>query len=201
MNNDPIDFYFDFTSPYSYLASEKIDALAAKFGRKVKWRPMLLGAAFPKTGGRPLNEIPLKGEYSIRDFSRSARYLGIAFKLPSRFPLATQQASRTYYWLHDQDCVKARQFAHAVFRAYFVDDRDISDTDLVLDLAAGVGADRAALAAALVTAELKQRLRSETEAAIAKGTFGAPYIVVDGEPFWGADRLPQIEQWLQSGGF
>jgi 2-hydroxychromene-2-carboxylate isomerase len=201
MNKDPIEFYFDFTSPYSYLASEKIDALAAKFGRKVKWRPMLLGAAFPKTGGRPLTEIPLKGEYSVRDFARSARHLGVAFKMPSRFPLSTQQAGRAYYWLHDQDCAKARQFAHAAFRALFVADRDISDTDIILDLATEVGADRGALAAALVTAELKQRLRSETEAAIAKGMFGAPYILIDGEPFWGADRLPQIEHWLQSGGF
>jgi len=201
MSNEPIDFYFDFTSPYSYLASEKIDALAARFGRKVRWRPMLLGAAFPKTGGRPLTEIPLKGDYSVRDFARSARYHGIAFRLPSRFPLATQQAGRAYYWLHDRDCAKARQFARAVFRAYFVDDRDIADTEVVLDLAAACGADRAALAAALATAELKQRLRSETESAMAAGMFGAPYIIVDGEPFWGADRLPQIERWLQDGGF
>jgi 2-hydroxychromene-2-carboxylate isomerase len=201
MNNDPITFYFDFTSPYSYLASEQIDALAAKYGRKVQWRPMLLGAAFPKTGGRPLTEIPLKGEYSLRDFARSARYVGVAFKMPSRFPLSTQQAGRAYYWLHDRDCAKARLFAHAVFRAYFVDNRDIADTDTVLDLAAASGADRDALAAALVTPELKQRLRSETEAAIDKGMFGAPYIIVDGEPFWGADRLPQVECWLQNGGF
>ena len=201
MTNDPITFHFDFTSPYSYLASEKIDALAAKYGRKVKWRPMLLGAVFPVTGGRPLTQIPMKGDYAVRDFARSARYLRLPYRHPGKFPLPTQQAGRAYYWLHDIDGASAREFAHAVFRALFVDDRDISDTEVVLDIAGAVGADRSALGAALATPELKQRLRDETEAAIAKGMFGAPYIIVDGEAFWGADRLPQIEQWLQTGGF
>ncbi len=198
---DPIEFHFDFSSPYSYLASELIDDLAAKYGRKVKWRPMLLGAVLPKTGSAPLTQIPLKGEYAMRDFARSARYLGIAYRHPSKFPVATQQAGRAYYWIHDHDCPKARAFAHAVFRASFTDDRDISNTDIVLDIAASLGVDRAELAAALASPELKERFRSEVDGAIAKGVFGAPYIFIDGEPFWGADRLPHIERWLAHGGF
>jgi 2-hydroxychromene-2-carboxylate isomerase len=199
--SEPIEFTFDFSSPYSYLASELIDELAAKYGREVKWRPMLLGATFAKTGSAPLTSIPLKGDYSKHDFARSARYFGIPFRLPSNFPKATHQAARAYYWLHDGDCAKAREFAQAVFRAYFRDDRDIADVAVVLDIAAVLGVDRDALAAALNNPAIKERLKSETESAIAKGIFGAPFIIVDGEAFWGADRLPQIEKWLASGGF
>jgi 2-hydroxychromene-2-carboxylate isomerase len=198
---DPIDFYFDFSSPYGYLASEKIDALAAKFGRKVRWHPILLGAIFKATGAVPLSEAPLKGEYSLRDFARSARFMGIAYQAPASFPIATQHAARAYYCLHGQDCGIARQFAHAAYRAYFADGRDISGLDMVLELATAVGADREALASALAGQELKDRLKAEIDDALKKGVFGSPYIVVDGEPFMGADRLPQIERWLETGGF
>jgi len=198
---EPIEFYFDFSSPYAYLGSEMIDDLAAKYDRKVQWRPIMLGATFQKTGLPLLVTIPLKGEYSLRDFSRSARYYGITFKFPTKFPLSTQTAARAYYWLHGQDCAKAREFAHAVFRAYWVNDRDIADLAVVQEIAAGLGIGKDDLAEAVAKPEIKERLKAETDGAIAKGMFGAPYFVVDGEPFWGADRLPQIEKWLQTGGF
>ncbi|GAB1413540.1 2-hydroxychromene-2-carboxylate isomerase [Candidatus Desulfobacillus denitrificans] len=199
--SDPIEFYFDFSSPYSCIASELIDGLAERYGRKVKWRPMLLGVVFQKTGQPLLVNVPLKGEYSLRDFARSARYHGVPFNFPAKFPLSTVSAARAYYWLHGQDCAKARQFARAAFRAYWVDGRDISDLAVLQEIAAGLGVDPAALAAGVATPEIKERLRAETEAALAKGMCGAPWFVVDGEPFWGADRLPQIEKWLQTGGF
>lgn len=198
---EPIEFYFDFSSPYSYIASEVIDGLAEKYGRKVKWRPMLLGVVFQKTGQPLLVTVPLKGEYSLRDFARSARYHGVTFKFPAKFPLSTVSAARAYYWLHGQDCANARQFAHAVFRAYWVDGRDISDLAVVQEIADGLGIDPTALAAGIGTPEIKDRLKVETDTALAKGMCGAPYFVVDGEPFWGADRLPQIEKWLATGGF
>jgi 2-hydroxychromene-2-carboxylate isomerase len=197
----PIDFYFDFSSPYGYLASEKIDDLAARHNRKVRWQPILLGVIFKRTGGAPLTTLPLKGEYSLHDFRRSARFLDVPYTHPETFPLATQHAARTYYWLHDQDCETARAFAHGVFRALYRDGRNISDLDVVLELAARQGADRDTLLEALNGPALKERLREECEAAFAKGVFGSPYIIVDGEPFFGADRLPQIERWLTSGGF
>lgn len=199
--DNALEFYFDFSSPYGYLASEKIDALAKRFGRKVKWRPILLGIVFRETGAVPLTQAPLKGEYSLRDFSRSARYLGVPYAHPTRFPIATQHAARTYYWLHDQDCAKARAFAHAAYRAFFVDGQDISDLTVVLDLASREGADYDALSEALAGPTIKERLRDECAAAVKKGVCGSPYIIVDGEPFFGADRLPQIELWLEKGGF
>ncbi len=198
---DSIEFWFDFSSPYSYLASERIDDLAAKHGRKVKWRPVMLGAAFKASGLPLLLSVPLKGDYSKRDIERSARFMDVPYTFPPKFPLATLVAARGYYWLHGQDCGKAREFAHAVFRAYWVAGRDISELPLVLDIAVKLGIDGDAFATAIATTEIKDRVKQETDAAIAKGMFGAPYFMVDGEPFWGADRLPQIDKWLATGGF
>jgi 2-hydroxychromene-2-carboxylate isomerase len=197
----PLEFYFDFSSPYGYLASEKIDDLAAGYGRKVRWRPILLGVVFKQTGGAPLTTLPLKGEYSLHDFSRSARFMGVPYTHPQAFPLATQHAARTFYWLAEQDGETAQDFAHSVFRALYRDGRNVSELDVVLELAARHGIDRARLAEALRSQALKDRLKAENDAAMSRGVFGSPYIVVDGEPFFGADRLPQIERWLASGGF
>jgi 2-hydroxychromene-2-carboxylate isomerase len=198
---EPIEFWFDFSSPYSYLASERIDELAAKYGRKVKWRAVMIAAAFKVSGLPFLLTVPLKGEYSKRDIERSARFMGLPYAFPSRFPAATLAAARGYYWLHGQDCGKAREFAHAVFRAYWVHDRDIGELPVVLEIVDRLGIDRDAFTTAIATPEIKDRLRQETDAAISGGMFGVPYFMVDGEPFWGADRLPQIDKWLATGGF
>ena len=201
-SNDPIDFYFDFSSPYSYLLSERIDDLAGRFGRKVRWHPILLGAVFKTTGSVPLtSQVPAKASYWLIDFERSARFMGIPYRHPDQFPLATQNAARAYYWLHGQDCALARSFAHAAFRALFADNRDISTTQAVLDIAARLGVDRVALAAALHDPAIKERLKDEVDRAIKIGVFGAPTVLIDGQPFFGADRLPQIEKWLETGGF
>lgn len=198
---DPILFYFDFTSPYSYLASEKIDALAEKYGRKVQWRPILLGGVFKALGTVSLVKQPGQADYSVKDFARSARFLGLPYAQPAEFPVSTVAPARAWYWLHGQDCALARRFAHEVFRAYFVDGRNIDAAEVVLALGIKVGADGTALQEGMQLPEIKDRLRAETDAAVAAGVFGAPWIVVDGEPFWGADRLPQIERWLETGGY
>lgn len=196
-----VSFQFDFSSPYSYLASERIDDLAARHGREVIWRPLLLGFVFQHWGTVSIVNQPGQDTYAPRDMARSARFMGVPFRFPSRFPLPTQQAARAFYWLHDHDAAEAKRFAQAIFRAYYVDDRDISAAATILDIAADIGVNRKALSAALASTELKERLKRETEAAIAAGVFGAPWIVVNGEIFWGADRLPQIEKWLETGGF
>mgnify|MGYP000846229030 CR=1 FL=1 len=201
-DKNTIDFWFDFSSPYGYLMAEKIDDVAARFGRKVRWHPILLGVIFQATGSRPpADGVSNKGKYMLHDFARSARFLGVPYNPPSRFPLPTQNAARAYYWLHGQDCALARRFARAIYRAFFVDDLDISSPETVLDIAAGLGIDRDTLAAALQAPEIKARLKDECEQALAAGVFGSPHVIIDGEAFFGADRLPQIERWLESGGF
>lgn len=198
---NPIDFYFDFSSPYGYLASTKIDALAARHGRGVVWRPHLLGAVFKINGQQPLASIPLKSGYAARDLARSARMLKVPFKLPTKFPIGATAPSRAFYWVSDRDPALAKTLAHALYCAYFVEDRDISSPDVTADVAARLGVDRGELQQALNDPAVKDRLRIEVDAAIARGVFGSPYIVVDGEPFWGADRLDQVERWLETGGW
>lgn len=197
-----IEFFFDFSSPYSYLASEQIDAVAARHGRTVDYRPVLLGAVFKASGGAPLTEqYGPKADYSKHDFARSARFAGVAYREPSRFPIATVAAARALLWLQQNVPEQARPFIHAVFRAYFVDDRDISDAAVVLDIARSTGIDADALAAGMQQPAIKDLLKQRVDQAIAFGIFGAPLIVVDGERFWGNDRLPQIERWLAQGPF
>ena len=135
----PIDFYFDFSSPYGYLASRRIDALASAHGRKVAWRPILLGVAFKATGGAPLPSIPIKGAYAMRDFLRSARFHGIPYHQPTTFPVSTISAVRAFYWLQDRDPAKAVELAKALYNAYFTEDVDISKPDNVAKIAGKLG--------------------------------------------------------------
>jgi 2-hydroxychromene-2-carboxylate isomerase len=199
--NAPIEFFFDFSSPYGYLASQKIDALAAKHGRAVDWQPILLGVLFRATGMLPLIEVPMKGEYSKRDFLRSARFHGLQFRMPTRFPIPTQAAARVVLWLKAGDPALAGRVAKALFRAYFADDIDISSPDAVVAVAAREGVDAAAARAAIDDPAIKDLLKRNVDAAMARGVFGSPYVVVDGEPFWGLDRFDQLERWLADGGF
>jgi len=201
MAGAPIEFYFDFNSPYGYIAAHKIDALAAKYGRTVDWRPVLLGAIFKVTGGAPLPDLPLKGEYSKRDFARSARFHGVTINMPAKFPFSPVAASRAVWWAKGQDEAKAHALALALFQAALRDGKDIAGPDAVADIAAANGFDRAAVLAGLNDGAVKQKLIDAVEAAIKAGVFGSPYVVVDGEPFWGMDRFDQLERWLATGGF
>ncbi|MCX7138612.1 MAG: 2-hydroxychromene-2-carboxylate isomerase [Proteobacteria bacterium] len=196
-----IDFYFDYSSPYGYFAAMKIDDLAAKNGRSVNWKPILLGAVFKVTGGQPLPMLPLKGPYALRDILRSARFHGLPYQQPSKFPVATQAPARAFYWVNDRDPALAKKLAQALYQAYFVQDRDISSPEITADVAATLGLQRDEVLAALNDAAVKDRLKNEVDAAIKLGVFGSPYIVVDGEPFWGIDRFDQIEHWLARGPF
>lgn len=198
---NPIDFYFDFSSPYGYFAAAKIDGIAAKYARDVVWRPILLGAIFKITGQQPLPTIPLKGSYAKHDLARSARLFGVPFRLPSKFPVAGQAPSRAFYWVGDRDPALARKLAQALYRAYFAEDRDISSAEVTANVAAKLGVNRDELLQALNDPAVKERLKSEVDAAIERGVFGSPYIIVDGEPFWGSDRLEQVEKWLATGGW
>jgi len=198
----PIEFLFDFSSPYSFLASEQIEPLAARHGRTVVFQPILLGAVFKASGSAPLTEqYGPKAGYSVHDFERSARFAGVRYRHPSKFPIGAVTASRAVLWLRQHQPDQANPFVHAVFRAFFQDDRDISDASVVAEVAQSLGIDGRMLVEGTQEPAIKDTLRKGVEDAIASGVFGAPTIVVDGEMFWGNDRLPQIERWLASGPF
>jgi len=200
-----IDFYFDYSSPFGYLASERIEAIADKHNRTVVWHPLLLGVIFKVTKQAPLTLAPLKGDYSLRDFSRSAREHQISYQHPDPFPIATVAACRATLWIrdNDDDSVRARttEFVHSVFRAVYTQGKDITDTTVLGSIADSIGLDQTQLLAALGEQSVKDALRREIEDAVEAGIFGSPMMVVDNEPFWGHDRLEQIDRWISTGGW
>lgn len=196
-----IDFHFDFSSPYAYFASLLVEALAGRVGRVCRWRPMLLGPAFQASGNVRLIDQPLKGAYARHDWARLARLLGAPYRFPEPFPVGTVAAARAFWWLEASDPDAAKAFARAVFAAYFAEGRDISRPDEVAAIGAVQGIGQAQLLAALDDPQWKAKLRAETDGAIAQGIFGAPFFMVDGEGFWGFDRLPMVEEWCLRGGW
>ena len=197
----PLEFYFDFSSPYAHLLIHQIEPVAARHGRAIDWRPMLLGVIFKELGGRPLVDWPLKGDYSRHDFLRSARYGGVEFNMPETFPINTVTAARAVLWLKQNHPERVGDFVRATSRAYFVAGRNVNDVAVVQDIATAIGLDGAAVAAGQQEPAIKDEMRAASEAALARGVFGAPFVFVDNEPFWGNDRLAQIERWLATGGF
>ncbi|HZV94105.1 MAG TPA: DsbA family protein, partial [Caldimonas sp.] len=141
MSGAAIDFYFDFSSPYSYVASEWIGPLASKHGREVRWHAILLGVTFQAAELKSPVSHPIKREYSLHDFARSARFAGVPYAQPARFPIATQNAARVFWWLAGSDAARATQWAHDAFRAYFTRGVDLSDPAALKALAAASGLD------------------------------------------------------------
>ncbi len=201
MTPSPVEFYFDFSSPYSYIASEWIEALAARHGRTVAWKAILLGATFQAAELKSPVAHPLKREYSLLDFERSARFAGVPLKMPEKFPIPTQNAARIFWWLQERADVSASHWARHCLRAYFARGVDLSDVSALKELAQAFGIDGAEAEAVWSEPRWKARLKAANDAAIALGVFGAPFFIVDGEPFWGNDRRVQIERWLEKGPF
>jgi len=203
--NQTIEFYFDFSSPYGYLGSQQIQAVADKHNRQIDWHPILLGAIFKVSGQAPLTTYPLKGDYAIMDFQRSAREVKLPYTHPEKFPIATVAAARSVWWAKENpDNIineKTDDLVQAFFKAYYVDGKDIGELEVALNVAASVGVDKDTLAAALQEPAVKDRLKSAVNDALDKKVFGSPMMIVDGESFWGNDRIEQLDRWLTRGGW
>mgnify|MGYP001444586000 CR=1 FL=1 len=199
--SEPIRFYFDFSSPYGYLASRRIEAVAARHGRTVDWNPILLGIMFRVTGQSPLLQQPLRGPYFVRDMQRTAREWDVRLVMPEHFPFHSVAASRAFYWLKDSAPDRAVAFAHAIYGAYWGEGRDVDKPEQVAEVASAIGLDGDALREALGQAAVKDRLKTEMDDAMEKGVFGSPTMLVDGEMFFGCDKFDQMERWLQKGGW
>lgn len=197
----PIAFYFDFSSPYSYIASEWVGALAARHARTVRWHAILLGATFQAAELKSPVSHPIKREYAMLDFERSARFAGVPLNMPQPFPIPTQNAARVFWWLHAQDELRATDWAHHAFRAYFTRGVNLSDAASLKELVREFGLPPEEAESVWNDPVWKARLKAVNEQAITAGVFGAPFFVIDGEPFWGNDRRAQMERWLEKGPF
>lgn len=189
-----IDFFFDFTSPYSYLASDEIQALGERYDHQVNWIPIMLGIMFKHTGAQALTtQHPWKADYFRKDFERTAAFSGMPYQPPSLFPQASQNPARILIWLQQTAPGKALAFAREVFRLIFVHDGNIHDLDALAAIGRDLGIDEAGLRAASQDPDIKARLAANNDEAIARQVFGAPTFFVGDEQFWGNDRLPQLE--------
>jgi 2-hydroxychromene-2-carboxylate isomerase len=192
-----VAFWYDFASTYSFLAAERIGALAADRGVGVQWRPFLLGPIFRQQGydTSPFNVIPAKGRYMWRDMARWCERLGLPLTVPDPFPQNSLAAARIALAL-PEDAREA--FSTMLFRAEFCRGLSISDPDVLRDAVLAAGTEFEPALTAATTPLVKDALRRETEEAQAKGIFGAPTIVTeDGELFWGNDRIEEALDWAR----
>jgi 2-hydroxychromene-2-carboxylate isomerase len=199
----PLAFYFDFISPYGYFASRQVEALAARHGRTVDWRPMLLGVAVLKVMGlKALLDTPLKADYVRRDVLRQARRLGAPLHRDLNASVGNPlPPARAFYWVKQRHPELAAPMAHALFEAFWAESRDLSTPEAVGAIALPPGLDPAAVIAGAGSDEAATLLRNAVAASIQAGIFGSPTLVVDDEPFWGSDRLQQVDEWLARGGW
>ncbi len=199
----PLHFHFDFISPYGYFASLRIEALAQRHGRAVEWHAMLLGVSVLKVMGlKPLLETPLKGPYTERDVLRCAREHGLAMaRAPADPVMNPLPCARAFAWVRQHQPQHAAAVAHAIYAAYWGEGRDLSTPDALRALALPEGLSGDALADAAANDEASALLRAEVDASLKAGVFGSPTVVVDGELFWGVDKLDQLDRWLARGGW
>lgn len=191
-----LEFWFDFSSPFAYLASARVAEVARRTGAALAYRPFLLGGLFHAIGtpNVPLFEMPApKQRHARLDMERWAARFGVPFAFPSRFPMVTVKPLRMVLALGEDERDK---LVNAIFRAYWADDRDIADSSVLAEIASSVGLDGARWVALAGEEPLKQALREATAEAERRGVFGAPSFFAEGLLFWGQDRLDLVEKAL-----
>lgn len=192
-----IEFWYDFASTYSHITAQRIEGAAGEAGLPIRWRPFLLGPIFHAQGWgtSPFNLYPVKGRYMWRDMERLSGLLGMKLKKPSPFPANSLLAARIA--LQGEAAGWIAPFTKAVFEAAFCEGANIADADVMrgiltdLDLRADPILDRAR------SEEIRNRLKAQTETAQRLGLFGAPSFIVEGELFWGNDRLEEAIRWAE----
>jgi 2-hydroxychromene-2-carboxylate isomerase len=188
-----LEFFFDLSSPYSYLAATQMQTLGERSGAEVVWKPMVLGAVFKAVGNEMPARVPPKGRWMGNDLTRWADHYGVPFRFSSHFPSNAIKAMRLIL----VDDARAVAVALAGFRAMWAEDRDITQDDELRRIAEAGGLDPTEALAAIERPAVKERLRANTDEAVARGAFGAPTFVVGDELFWGNDRLHFVEAALR----
>jgi 2-hydroxychromene-2-carboxylate isomerase len=194
---DSIAFYFDFVSPYAYLASNAIEALADRHGKKLYWSPFRLGVAVVKIMGlKPLLDTPLKGHYARHDVSRMAKVLGMPLTDDfSMFdPVPAQQL------MYSQPLEQRPALAKALLNARWAEGRHLGDMDTLFDVAQkAVDIDKQRFRETIESTESRNAVNEATHAALSRGVFGSPTFAAGNELFWGGDRIWLLDQYLAAG--
>ncbi len=190
-----LDFWFDYSCPYAYLGATQVEALAARTGAALTWKPMLLGGVF-RASGTPQKLFatlsPAKAAHNARDLDRWAELFGVPLRMPSGHPLRTVEALRATLV-----CGVDPRVVHGFYRAYWIDGRGPSEEATLRDVLSAAGHDPGPVLDAIGRDDVKDDLRRRTDEAIAFGIFGAPAYVVDGARlYWGQDRMDFVERDL-----
>ncbi|MFV3127187.1 2-hydroxychromene-2-carboxylate isomerase [Niveispirillum sp. KHB5.9] len=194
MGAKKVEFLFDYGSPASYLAYKLLPAIAERHGAEIVWTPILLGGLFKIVGNRPPAEVPAKGRWMLQDLIRHAAYYQVPFAFNRFFPVNTLMLMRGAVVAQREG--RLLPYSDAVFKALWVDGRNMNDPDIVAKVWAGAGFDPAALFAAANEGGAKDGLRHLTEAAAERGVFGAPTFFVGDAMFFGQDRLDFVDREL-----
>jgi 2-hydroxychromene-2-carboxylate isomerase len=195
MKKPTIEFFWDPASPYTYLASTRIERLASDCGATLVWKPFLLGKVFEATGNRAPISVPAKGKHLFADLGRWARFYGVPFQFPKLFPLNSVPPARA--GIAAARAGKPAEFAKAIMAVYWTEGRDVSQPAEMKSIAAGVGLDGDGIIAAIADPAVKEELRANTDEAVQRGVFGAPTFFVGNEMFWGNDRLELLRAHLR----
>src|SRR6059058_3686992 len=193
-----IEFFFDCSSPWTYLAFHNIQPLAKELGVEISWRPILVGGIFntvnPSVYAQRETPVPLKARYMKKDIQDWARSAGLAIKMrPTVFPVNSVKAIRGCIWLGKE----LVPFARAVFEAYWGDDKDISQDAVLAEICRRVGIDPASFLAGITEQAIKNQLKANTDEVVARGGFGSPTIFLDKtDMYFGNDRMPLIREAL-----
>ncbi len=193
-----IEFYFDFGSPTSYLAYRRLLQFNAAYGLDIDYRPMLLGGVFKATGNTSPVTIPAKGNYMLQhDLPRFAERYGVDLVFNPHFPLNTLTLMRGAIAAHRLECFEP--YVDAVYRAVWIDGKNMSDNDVVIEVLAAAELNADAILAKAAEDDVKASLIANTDEAVARGVFGAPTLFMDGEMYFGQDRLDFVEDALKAG--
>ena len=194
MTPQTVEFFFEFSSPYSYLASTQIPGIAARHKAEVYWKPIVLGAVLNHVGSQMPAAIPAKGAYMLHDLRRWAEQYKVPITMPAMFPVRSITAHRAILAVkRDYDQAAMVRLIHACFRAYWVDGRDISNIEVLGDLIKSTGLDADRVLKNTQDPDIKGALRAFTDEALSRGVFGAPTMFVGDEMYWGNDRLQFVD--------
>ena len=191
-----IEFFFDISSPWTYLGFHNIQPLAAELGATIRWRPILVGGVFnsvnPSVYAARDNPVLPKQSYQLKDMQDWARHAGLTIRMPPTvFPVNSVKAMRACIWLEPQG--KLAPFATAAFEAYWRDDQDISSDAVLVRLCERSGVDATALLAGIAGQAVKDALKANTDELMSRGGFGSPTMFVGGDDmYFGNDRLPLV---------
>ncbi|VTU13907.1 2-hydroxychromene-2-carboxylate isomerase [Variovorax sp. SRS16] len=197
MTTRTVEFYFDVGSPAAYLAYTQLPHVCADTGATLVWKPMLLGGVFQATGNHSPAEIAAKGPYMTQDLTRFARRYGVPFVHNPHFPINTLLLMRGATALQMREPERFGDYLAAVFRAMWVEPRNLNDAATVGAMLTEAGFDPHAMLALAGTQAVKDQLKAITEEAVGRGVFGAPTMFVGDAMYWGQDRLDFVREALE----